>query len=62
MENFNISNKKTGVRVDINEYLFLKLLKIIRLRDKGLYNILKKKYEQLTQKEFNEEVFHINNR
>jgi len=62
MENFNISNKKNGVRVEINEYLFLKLLKIIYLRDKGLYNILKKKYEQLTQKDFNEEVFHINNK
>ena len=61
MDNFKIINKTNKVEVDLNEYLFINMLKIIYVRDKKLYSILKKKYEQLTQKEFDDKLLNIKN-
>lgn len=61
MEQFIIKNNSNKVQVDLHEDLYLNILRIVYLRDKGLYKILKSKYEQLTQKNFNDKLLNKNN-
>lgn len=56
----NLSVKETNEMLSWNEYKFIRILHICYVRDKRLYRQLKKDYEILFHKEFNEEeVFYL---
>jgi len=61
MDNFEILNPRTKIKVDLNEVLFYRILQLTYSRDKRLYNILKSKYEQLTQHEVSDEKMILEN-
>ena len=54
-----IKNSKNGIEIEINEYLFLRILTILKTRDKRLYEITKEKYEQLEQKNLNDKILDL---
>ena len=61
MDDFNISNSRTKVKVDFNQELFFRILQLTYQRDKRLYSILKSKYEQLIQQEINDDKMILEN-
>jgi len=49
---FKLYSEDKKIMVNFDETIYLSILKIVYIRDKTLFKILKSKYEQLTQKEF----------
>lgn len=53
---YKIKNPDNGNVIELNEIVLLQILKVLKSRNKPLYNIVKKKYENLHDEIFKDSI------